>query len=395
MAIIDGATRSDSILQAALVIDMEAFSAELEEGTYLFETLSRKMGGGLKTATRMEHKFRERRLIPAVVSVTADAVVAATSIQVSNAGAFHTDQALYCPESDEVFMMNEAIGGTANAGQIAILNKAGSGGLTTAISAGDSIVRLTEAHAEGEAIPAAFATKETELSTYLYQADQTIQVTDIQNAEEHYGQKERNMQRRDAWIDFKRSLNLMLYAGQNTREIVSASGRYRHIMRGLFEWLESNAIDGTELPGGQGLTMRSLGLIVRPTKAFGSSSMVKIGVCGQNAWVGISAFPDQFVQIEPGKDQSWGVTLKRLNTPFGDIQIGYDPMLSDTYGLAGELEVLDPKWIQQLQMSSLPLVMKTNVEDNTDIHNTKDVITGTRGLKVKLPELHRRVYGIQ
>ena len=82
VTVITGATRSDNVLQAGLVIDMEAESHRLEEGTYIFETLSRRMGGGVENASRMEHKFRERRIMPSTVTVTQDAAAGATTVTV-------------------------------------------------------------------------------------------------------------------------------------------------------------------------------------------------------------------------------------------------------------------------------------------------------------------------
>ena len=122
--------------------------------------------------------------------------------------------------------------------------------------------------------------------------------------------------------------------------------------------------------------------------------MTKMGICGQNAWSTISAYPDALVRIKPGADQTWGVTLAHLTTPFGNLDVTYDKMLSAEYGLAGDMYTLDMGYIYQIQLQTKPLVMLTNRVNPTEIHTERDVITGTRGLVVKLPELHRRIYGI-
>lgn len=385
-------TRADNVNQAGLIIDMEAQSKWLDEDTYLFETLTRKLNQGTVKATRMDHRFRERRLEEATVIVTATASAADTTISVDHPEYFHRDQVVACPATGEIFIMNEDTGGGSSAGKITVLNIAGSGGITNEIASGSRLINLGEAHAEGETIPLAWNVKEEEVTTYLYQFDRVNKITDIGNAEETYGESELAKSRRQFWIETKRALNLMLYLGQNNRETTSASGPRRHVMRGLIEWLESVCIDASGIPGG--LTMTTLGQTIRPTKAHSGSSTTKLGICGQNSWISISAFPNGAVMINPGKDQNWGITLKELNTPFGDIMIGYDPTLSDEYGLAGELFILDPKKIAQLEMTGLPLRMRLNVGNNTDIHNITDVISGTRGLKTELEELHRRVHSI-
>ena len=392
MIIHTGSTRSDQVLQAGLVIDMEEQLTWLDESTYLFEALSRRMRGGTITATRMEHKFRERRLMPAVVTTTAVASASATTISVDQPTYFHRDELIYCPATDEAFLMNEDVGGTGDAAKIAVVNKSGSGGITTEIPSGSILINLGECHAEGEDIPPAFNGIDEEVSTYLSQHDRTNKTTDIQNAEEHYGVKEIVKKRKQFWVEYGRARNLMLYGGKQFREVTTAGGPRRHGMRGLIEWLASRAIDANAVPGG--VTMKTLGLFVRPTKQHTSSSPTKVAICGQNAWSTISDFPDGTVQINPGKMQNWGVTLKELNTPFGDILVGYDPTLSDEYGLADRMFILDPKYVGQLEMQGLPLRMRLNIGNSTDIHNITDAITGTRGLQVKLPELHVYIYGI-
>jgi len=391
--IINGSTRSDQPLQAGKKIDMEEAAALLENGTFRLSILTQKMAGGIKTAKRMEHKFRERRLRPSVATVTADAAAGATAIAVDNPQYFHRDEVICSPSSEfECFIMNEDIGGTGTTGSITVLNKSGTGGITNAISQGAQLINLGESHAEGEAIPPAWNVKETEISTYLYQFDIVNQITDIEDAEENYGPSELAKRRKDFMIDQFQALDRMLYLGENNREVVSASGPRRHILRGYREWLETQSIDASSISGG--ITMHTLGLLIRPTKEYGSSSATKVGVCGQNAWSTISAFPDAFVQINPGKDQQWGITLKELNTPFGDIMISYNPLFSATYGLDGEMVILDPAYAGQLQMQTLPWTLKLNTGNSTDIHNITDVLTGTRGTFLKLPELHRRIYGI-
>jgi len=161
VTVITGATRSDLVLEAGKVIDMEAESARLEQDHYIFETLTRKLGvgdgkanaKGLVIAKRMEHKFRERRICPEMVTLTAAAAAAATTIYVDNPTYFHRDELVYCPSTDEIFIMNEDTGGGTTAGAITVINKAGSGGITNAIASGAMLVNCGESHAEGEAIP--------------------------------------------------------------------------------------------------------------------------------------------------------------------------------------------------------------------------------------------------
>jgi hypothetical protein len=407
MSVIAGETKVSDLNQAQLVLDMEDQAAWLDQGSYLLETVTRKISGrkaaargassnSVMSVSRMKHEFRERRLMPMVAAVNgAGAAAAATSIPVADTTIFHRDHLIYAPATEEVFAMDEDVGGTAVVGEIKVrkLDSASGTGIVNALAATDILINLGEAHAEGEGIPPAYSTQEEDKFTYVMQFDRTRKSTDIEANEEHYGPSEIDNQRRQFWIETKRSLNMMLYAGQQVRETVSASdSRRRHVSRGLREYLATNRYDAAALSGG--LTLTALGSIVRPTYQHTSSSAKKCFIAGLNAWTDISAWGDSYVRISPGSDQKWGVTFKELTTAFGDLEVGYDLQLRDTHGLADVSFVLDPEHIYQIQLQNMPLQLLLNRVNNEDIHVKQDVITGTRGLVLKLEELHREIYNL-
>jgi len=392
--IISGATKVSDINQAQLRLSMEEVAAELDPNSFVFEKILRTIGKGVRSVGRMNHQWRERRLLACTTVTTADAAVAATTISVAQANLGRRDMLVACPSTGETFLMAEDIGGTAVAGKLTVVNKAGSGGLTTAIPSGSVLLFLIEAHAEGEAIPPSWASTEEDYATYLQQFDETIQVTDIADNEETYGAKELSIQRRQKYTEFMRRFCLTLYHGNKFRETTTASGARRHGMSGLVEYLSPRAIDASAVPGG--FTMKTLGEIIRPCKSHGSSSAKKLMIAGQNAVAAINAFPQNYVRTTPGEQSVWGVTVKTLHTNHGDIDVVYDQLLSQEYGMADRAFILDPnpEYIYMAQLNGLPMEVKTNIQDSTDIHNIKDVITGTRGLILKLPELHQMVTGI-
>jgi hypothetical protein len=389
--------------QSQLVIDMEEHSAKLDQDSYLFETLTRKISGKKAAArgqsgpvmsvSRMEHKFRERRLISLYTTVdTGGAAAGDTSIPVVDSTIFHQDHLIYAPATGELFALDETAGSGASI-TVRKLDSATGTGIVNALSAGDVLINLGESHAEGEPIPPAYATTETDEFTYVMQFDRTRESTDIEKHEEHYGESEITLQRKQFWIEKKRELNMLLYLGQRTRETASAGGARRHVMRGLREYLSSNAYDASGLSV-TGLTLETVGNIARPTWQHTSASTVKCMIAGLNAWQDISTWGDSAVRISPGSEQQWGVTFKRLTTPFGELDVGYDLQLRDDHGLAGLSYIIDPAYVYQIQLQGLPLQMLTNRVDPKEIHTERDVITGTRGLVLKLPELHREIYDL-
>ena len=385
-------TRVDQVNQDQLVISMEAFAARLEPTDAVLDTLTRQLAGGVKDVGRMKFEWRERRLATISDTVTGTAAVSATSVPVANPTAYHRDQMVFIAKANDMFYVDEDIGGTASAGHVKVRGKSGTGGITTALAANDVLLIGPESHAEGEDIPPAFANVETSQYAYCFQSDETIKLTDILMSEEGYGMPEIQAQRKDKMKELLERYSLGMYQSIGGREIVSASGARRHSMTGLNEYLASYTDDASSLPGG--LTRATIGAMIRPTTIYGESMMQKVCLPGQNAWEAISAMPDSALRTEPGESKTWGVTVHKLVTAFGTLSLVYDPLLSEERGMAGDMYVLSKKNIQQVQLKGRPMKFMTNVQNSTDIHNQIDVHTGTRGLRLMLPELHRRIKNI-
>ena len=384
--------RVDQLLQEQLVIAMEDLAHRLDYDRNQLDTITRTVGGGVQNVGRMEFKWRERRLATISVQVTADADVGDTSIAVSDATAFHLDQQVYYATENDMFYVDETTGGTATAGSVKVRGKAGSGGLTTALTAGDILLIGPESHAEAEDIPPAFANKEVERQAYCFQMDETIKLSDIAMAEEKYGVEEILQQRKDKMVEQLKRFNLAMYQSIGGREIVSGSGARRHAMTGLNEYLEGYTSDASALPGG--LTLVTFGQLVRPTTIYDESLSQKAILLGQNAQSAISAMPAAQIRGKAGENIKWGVTVQELVTAFGTANLVYDPLLSQENGMQGDMYVLSTKNIDQVQLQGLPATFRTNVQNSTDIHNQIDVYTGTRGLRMANLENSLRVVGV-
>lgn len=391
-----GTTLVSNLSQQQLVIDMEANVHKLYNDAYVFEALSRTMGG-IETSDRMKHEWREDKLMGVTAVVTADAAANATSIAVNSPSLMRKDMAVVCPATGEQFFADEDVGGTTVAGQIKVRRQgsASGTGIVTAIPAGSVLLFLVESHAEGAAVPSAFYTTEDAKYAYNEQFDETYEITDIANYEKKYGENERSKQLMKKWIELKRRINLKLYLGSGFRETVSSgTGARRHGMTGLFEFCRSRQVDMTAVPGG--LSVQTLGNLLRPTKAELNLNSPPILLAGQNMWNGISSFTSGTIRImEQGAEGiTFGVTISTIRTPFGDIKVAYDPCLAQEYGMADRGAMIQPSRIQQTQLVGCPLQLKTNVQNPTEVHIfSRDVYTGTRGLVVRNPEVHRTIVG--
>jgi len=390
MEVLTGNVRTDQVLAAKVPVFMREKIDVLDAERAFFEHITRQFSAP-KGIESMKFNFMEMRAYPSFMTCDEVTAAAGTEVHVDHPEYAHTDQLIYNPRTKEHYLMNEAIGGGATPGTITVLGLSGSGGIVTATQVGDILQIGPEAHAEGEAIPAAYSNTPTERFTYLFQHDKRRANTDIQAKSREYGIKQLLLDRKQFWVDEMQKLAMLLYTGQQNREVTSAGGPRRHAMSGIMEQITSNVIDFDHVPGA--LSLASIGEILRLTKGHSASSSTKVGVCGQNAWASVSALPAAAIRTTVN-EKTWGKRLTTLLTPFGSLSIGYDNQLSDERGMADKFFVLDPSYVERLFMTGLSTHLILNIQASDDIHNQVDAITGTDGIRLGLEELHAQAENI-
>lgn len=381
------AVKTSTVAAQKVPVYMDEKISFKEESAFRFESFTRRLRP-VRSVNNMKVEFMEMDLYPIVM--IGSAAESGTTISVNYPEYAHRDQMIYNTRTHETYLMNEDIGGASSAGKITVVNQSGSGSITTATAVGDIYLILPEAHAEGEPIPPAFTNKPDFLSTYLMQSDKTLKYTDLAKNQGEYGEQQYLIDRRQAWISWKQQMNLKLLLGGQVRETTSGDGR-RHMSRGFRDWVSTNKISMASV-GGE-LSLTTIGMLMRETMTIGASSDMKVGIAGQNATISLSALPDSAIRTTVN-ETSWGKNIKTLVTPFGNLNIEYDKCLSDEFGLADNLIIMDPKSPHRLVYNNMAPKMVMNVTDASDYHNQQDLITGTWGLEVRLEELNAWVYGI-
>lgn len=388
--IIDAAARTENINASGLPIDMEPETALLDPNSYVFEALTRQIGKKVETS-QMKHEYRERRLIPGYAEITANVAVGASALTIANDYTrIKNDYLLFAPRTGEMFLVQDA---AIDATVDVVRAGAGTGTVQAALVAGDRIMILGESHAEGEEVPAAVTNTSINKYNYLMQKDRRVQSTDIVEASEHYDSSEqRAADRKAAFIEYKRDVNLLFYVGVGSREVTSAGGPRRHVCSGLIERMTENGID---LSGaGAGLTIETCGNLMQKTKYRGVSSEGKLMIVGTNGAAAISSWGLNALRVSP-MEKTWGLRISTIRTAFGDMDIVYDPALNADYGLQDRAFVLDTKHIRQMFLRTLDVRMFLEVPNLSTLHQKVDAISGTFGLQLKFEELHAPVEGIK
>lgn len=383
-----GTLRTDLVASQKVPVHMDNYIHFEDESSYRFESLSRRFRD-IEEVDNMRIDFMEHETYPIVMICSA--AESATTITVDHPEYAHRDQLVYNTRTHEIYLMNEDVGGVAVSGKITVVNHTGSGSITTATAAGDRLLVLPEAHAEGEDIPLAFTSKPRFLYTYVQQSDKVLKYSDLSKGQKEYGEKQYLIDRKQAWIYWKRGINLMLYLGQAQRDATSASGPRRHTMRGLRDWTTTHRQNMALVPGG--LTLTTLGVLIRECSEIGASSDSKIGLAGTNAMTSISDMPAAAIQTSVS-ETSWGKKITNVVTPFGPLAFSWDKTLSGTNGLDDVFAIIDKQSIHRVRFTGQPERLVMNVNNASDFHNNQDLITGTFGMKVVLEMLNAWVYGI-
>jgi hypothetical protein len=383
------AARSDNINQGGLPVSMEAYTQLMDQNSYLYLTLTRKLKAPMGV-DQSKHEYRERRLIENFATVKTAQAAGVGDFKINEPTRIHVDDAIHFKGT--MYLVTAV---NTSTGQIDIV-RAVDGSTATTVDAqvvGNIINLCGESHAEGEAIPSPYTTISEDKFDYVMQKDRVVGDTDIHQHIRHYDPREKGRftDLKQAMIEYERERNLLYYVGESSREITTAGGRRRHICSGVFAKLTTNQIDISA--GGPGFSEEMLSAIMGKTMYYGQSSQGKMGLFGNKAWNKISSWPKDSLRVDPNW-QKWGIRVNRIITGYGDMMIGYDPVLSDKNGLGDRAVVLDTKQSTILFINGMPVRIFRDVTDRSDIHNTYDAISGTFGLQVKWEELGAQIKGI-
>ena len=383
--------RDDGILANKKPIEMDDYISWEDQDAYRFEAIMRKLGNE-ESVSQTKVEYMEVGAYPNKMIGSAIEAIDETSIAVDHPEYAHRDNLILNTRTGEIYLMAEDIGGTTNAGFIKVTRHAGSGGILAATAVNDVFLILPEAHAEGEETPEGYSMKPEVLYTYIQQSDISCgKYTDIAEATREYGMKQLLINRKSKWIEWKQKKALAFYFGAEQREVVSASGARRHTMRGLKNWFSTNSIDYGAVTGG--VSLSSIGELMRNITMLGASSKSKLCMAGQNAMVTASALPATAIRTDIDTS-SWGWAIKQLVTPFGSLGLIYEPVFSAENGLAGVMCVIDTKHTKMLTLNGLKDKMYLDVGPKRDIHNLEDIISGTYGLRVNHEKCGAWGYGI-
>lgn len=390
--IISGASRSDSINTAGLPIDMQAAVIDAEPSDRMLTTLASKWGS--MAVDQREHKYRIRRPIPNYSTISVATSAASATINVADWTRIKNDQVLTIVDKTSGAIKEMLlVQATPTTAAVSVVRAGtGTGTTQTAMVVGDIVNIGPEAHAEGEAVPTAYSNQSVSYSDYVMQIDRAIKMTDINANISHYDQLEKSLakDRKTAWLEVMRDINILMYLATGSKETTSASVE-RYILGGAESKITENILDLTQVSGG--FTREALSKLLSKANKI-SSSGTKVALFGTSAWDSISSWPVASLMTSPN-EKSWGVRVNRILTGYGDLDVGYDSVLDASHGLSDRGYIFDSGHCKKLFLRGLPMRLIANIQETRDVHNIEDCITGTVGFQLTIDELHAKVAGVK
>lgn len=389
----DGALRSDTVNTAGLPIDMEAAVIDAEPSDRMLVTMSGKWG--TKGCDQMEHKYRVRRPIPNYTTVSTATAAGASAIIVADHTRVKNDHILTVISKTTGAILEHLLvqDASIDASVSVVRAGTGTGTIVNAFSVGDIVLIHPEAHAEGEAVPTAYSNISVSYSDYIMQIDRAIKMTDINSKISHYDDLEKSLakDRKYAWLETMRDINMLMYVATGSTEVTSASGPARYIMNGAEQKITENILDLSQVSGG--FTREALSKFHSKLVKL-SSSGTKVALFGTNPWDSISAWPVEALRVSPNETK-WGIKVNRIITGYGELDVAYDSVLDASHGLADRGYIFDSAHVKKLFLKGLPMRLIANIQETRDVHNVEDCITGTVGFQLTIDELHGKIAGVK
>lgn len=389
----DGALLTSTVNSDGIPIDMEKDTKLLLPNHYTTRAMIRKFGQTI-VATSMEHKYRERRPIPNWTTIAVADAAGQAHIEVADYTRIQDDHILWVVR-DGVIIMQLLVQDTSIDATISVVNftgTTGSGTIPYETVVGDVVVIGPEAHAEGEAVPDPYTNISITKTDYLMQIDRAVKKTDIEAAQGHYDQREKNlaMDLKMAWVEENAKLNLALYFATETKESTSAS-RNRYAFHGLFNRLTENIEDYSGV--GSGLTVSGFQEVIRKVIDEGPAGGNPVFVAGVNCNNHISTWADGAIRVTPG-DTKWGFMVRTILTQYGPVQVVYDNVLNAKYGVADRGVILESSKVRQMHLAGLKMRLFANITAKRDIHNMEHAISGTWGIQASALECFAQIKGV-
>lgn len=151
----------------------------------------------------------------------------------------------------------------------------------------------------------------------------------------------------------------------------------------------NNALNGN---GSSGVAIASVNSWLQSFMVYGSDA--KLALCGPMAYAAISTYANSATNgfRIMNQEQVWGMNITVINTPFGELDLAFHPLLKEVTSFQDWMLVVDLAHLVQKTME--PLFLEPNIQTpGQDAY--QEQYRAKLGLKLKFAEAFAYAYGFQ
>jgi hypothetical protein len=248
----------------------------------------------------------------------------------------------------------------------------------------DTFQIITLGKDEG-ALPTRAAFEEPEvLTNYIQTFNSTVELTNAFKANKLRTDVEGPLRERRIQALEKVGKDIELAFLLGTKKRVTGTNGYQYFTGGLKSSVDvgapSNVLNGL---AGTGVTIAVFTAWLQKFMTVGSDA--KLALCGPNAYAAISNFANQATagyRIMQNENV-YGMNIAVIQTPFGELDLAFHPLLKEISSLSGWMFVVDLAHIVQKTME--PLFLEPNIQTPGQ-DSYKEQYRAKLGLKLKFAE---------
>lgn len=378
MTIINGARTIADISASKQVVDMSKDIALLDPTIAPFVTIVKQVKNeGIRVAKASKIEWLEDDFNSVNSVSTASATTTATTIAVANGALFRPGDIVNVPATGENVFVSSVTGDN-----LTVVRDYDADGGVTGVIVPDAtpLLIIGNAMAENSTTRERLSTVEVAKYNYTQIFRTPIELSNTAKESDMYGGSDRAYQRVKALQEHKRDIANSMYFGQKRYD----TNAKRRTMGGLLEFIKQG--DNAVAYSSGGTTFTHKNFLENTVKdAFAHGSDQKLMICGGTTIAGIDAWAlDKAQGVMTSK--IFGVTIKKIVTSFGILNVLYDPALAGAiYGGYGM--ILDMDCIQYSHLKNRDTKLNTNIQAN-DQDGVMDEYITECSLVVKNPNRH-------
>ena len=312
---------------------------------------------------------------------------------VANALPFQISDVLYCPETEEQFLVS-AVSYSGNTitftGGRAYGTAQGTNTQDSAVAlvSGYHFVKVGNARGEKAVVPAGRFTELTQPWNWCQLFMETIELTKDAEKASLYGGSLRDNEYAKRMIEFNQALEFQAYFGRRHMDNVAALGQ-EYVTGGIKWFASTNVFD----LGGEAMTEALLISKAEDVFAYGDSDN-RLLICSPKFLARVANWGTNALRVAP-TDKTFGFAVKEYLTPHGTFTLAKCQNLKNfpmnTNSLSGDgIFIIDPSQVKKVIKE--PTTVETNVQNPETVRVRKDLISGCFGWHWGLEEYHSIMY---